>query len=71
MKYDPTQDWRDKIEVVKRLSANIKARNRANRFTPVPLTDAQRDNVEAVTRFEQYRGDILKQHGKYPMVTNR
>lgn len=71
MKYIPGQEWRLKIEVVKRLAANVKARNAAGRFIPVPLSEAERERIEGVTRFEQFRGDILKQHGKRPVVTNR
>jgi hypothetical protein len=71
MKYIPGQDWRQKREIIRRLAANIKARGEAQSFTPVPLSEADKELVEDVTRFEQYRGSILKQHGKRPVVTNR
>jgi hypothetical protein len=70
MKYLLGQHWQDKIETLRRLALNVKARNAAARFTPELLSEAQRERVEDATRFEQYRGRILKQNGSKKMVTN-
>lgn len=71
MQFIQGQDWRDKIEALRRLATNVRARHAARRFTPEPLTEAQRESVEQVTRFEMLRGRILKQNGAQPRVTNR
>lgn len=62
MKYDPTQDWRDKIATINRLAANFRPKREAMCFVPVALTDEVRDHVESVTRFERDRSGVVKQN---------
>jgi hypothetical protein len=64
MKFLPEQDYREKMANIKRLALNMRARKRP--FEVKPLTDAERARIEDVTRFEQFRGNVLKQLGKRP-----
>lgn len=64
MKYRPEQDWQSKIAAQDRLASNVCERLRMKGYTPSELTDEQRDRVESVTRFERYRGRVLKMRGR-------
>jgi hypothetical protein len=66
MKFIPNEDYRDKIARIKRLAAKVHARNNPHSFTP--LTDEVREQIEGVTRFEKFRGVVLKQNWRRPRV---
>lgn len=68
MKYIPGQDYRIKIETLRRLIANGPAGTEA-RYTSPELTDEERERVESVTRFEQRRGLVIKQNWRRSRMT--
>lgn len=69
MKYIHGEDYRTKIERVRRMVEG--AVRRRNGFALTPLTEEARARVEDVTRFEQFKGRVLKQNGSEMRVTNR
>ena len=66
MKFIPGEDYRDKIARIKRLATKVHARNNPTSLTP--LTDEMRERIESLTRFEQFRGEVLKQNWRRPRV---
>ena len=64
MKFIPEQDWQQKIANVNRLAESVSARLASRGFTPPELSDEDRDRVESATRFERYRGRVLRLRGR-------